>query len=218
MAWGFGAIGYSLRVSVRLERSMLTTPPFCFPISCSIFSSPAVLPLLLFDCYRPPEIRSKEGGRISRHGGYRSDGNYGHFSGCDHSVCRKNKHAGRSRISTGGAAPGSRAAPLPRSLPPPLQRFQCPGALLIVERRFLYYGLSPILYNLGIIFGTLFLSAHFGIMGRPGAPCSERCCILRCACSTCCVPASHCAGAFIRSGRSSKKPCLSCCRKCLVTR
>ena len=39
------------------------------------------------------------------------------------------------------------------------------GALLIVERRFLYYGLSPILYNLGIIFGTLFLSAHFGIMG-----------------------------------------------------
>ncbi|OGI22133.1 MAG: murein biosynthesis integral membrane protein MurJ [Candidatus Moranbacteria bacterium RIFCSPHIGHO2_01_FULL_55_24] len=39
------------------------------------------------------------------------------------------------------------------------------GALLIVERRFLYYGLSPVLYNLGIIFGTLFLSSRFGIMG-----------------------------------------------------
>ncbi len=39
------------------------------------------------------------------------------------------------------------------------------GALLIVKRRFLYYGLSPVLYNLGIIFGTLFLSSRYGIMG-----------------------------------------------------
>ncbi len=39
------------------------------------------------------------------------------------------------------------------------------GALLVVERRFLYYGLSPVLYNLGIVGGALFLAPHFGIVG-----------------------------------------------------
>lgn len=39
------------------------------------------------------------------------------------------------------------------------------GAMLIAKRRFLFYGLSPILYNLGIIGGTFFLSERFGIMG-----------------------------------------------------
>ncbi len=39
------------------------------------------------------------------------------------------------------------------------------GAMLITKRRFLFYGLSPVLYNLGIIGGTLFLVPHFGIMG-----------------------------------------------------
>ena len=39
------------------------------------------------------------------------------------------------------------------------------GAMLIAKRRFLFYGLSPVLYNLGIIGGTFFLSAKFGIMG-----------------------------------------------------
>lgn len=39
------------------------------------------------------------------------------------------------------------------------------GALLITEKRFLFYGLSPVLYNLGIILGTLLLAPRFGIMG-----------------------------------------------------
>jgi putative peptidoglycan lipid II flippase len=39
------------------------------------------------------------------------------------------------------------------------------GAMLVTQRRFLFYGLSPVLYNLGIILGTLFLAPHFGIMG-----------------------------------------------------
>src|SRR3989344_9067154 len=39
------------------------------------------------------------------------------------------------------------------------------GALLVAKRRFLFYDLSPILYNLGIIGGALFLSPTFGIMG-----------------------------------------------------
>ena len=39
------------------------------------------------------------------------------------------------------------------------------GALLIAKRRFFFYGLSPILYNLGIIGGALFLSPQFGIIG-----------------------------------------------------
>lgn len=39
------------------------------------------------------------------------------------------------------------------------------GALLIAKRRFFFYGLSPILYNLGIIGGTLFLSPTLGIVG-----------------------------------------------------
>ena len=39
------------------------------------------------------------------------------------------------------------------------------GAMLITKRRFLFYGLSPVLYNLGIIAGTLYLAPRFGIMG-----------------------------------------------------
>lgn len=39
------------------------------------------------------------------------------------------------------------------------------GAMLIAKRRFLFYGLSPVLYNAGIILGTLIFSPHFGIMG-----------------------------------------------------
>lgn len=39
------------------------------------------------------------------------------------------------------------------------------GAMLITKRRFLFYGLSPVVYNLGIILGTLFLAPRFGIMG-----------------------------------------------------
>lgn len=39
------------------------------------------------------------------------------------------------------------------------------GAMLVAKRRFLFYGLSPILYNLGIIFGTIFLSPKFGPVG-----------------------------------------------------
>ena len=39
------------------------------------------------------------------------------------------------------------------------------GALLVAKRRFLFYGLSPILYNLGIIGGALFLSPTMGIVG-----------------------------------------------------
>ncbi len=39
------------------------------------------------------------------------------------------------------------------------------GAMLVAKRRFLYYGLSPVLYNAGIIFGTLALSSRYGIMG-----------------------------------------------------
>lgn len=39
------------------------------------------------------------------------------------------------------------------------------GAMLITKRRFLFYGLSPVLYNLGIILGTLLLAPRFGIMG-----------------------------------------------------
>lgn len=39
------------------------------------------------------------------------------------------------------------------------------GGILITKRRFLFYGLSPILYNIGIIFGTIFLVPYFGVMG-----------------------------------------------------
>lgn len=39
------------------------------------------------------------------------------------------------------------------------------GAMLVTKRRFLFYGLSPVLYNLGIIGGAIFLSPRFGIMG-----------------------------------------------------
>jgi putative peptidoglycan lipid II flippase len=39
------------------------------------------------------------------------------------------------------------------------------GAMLVVKRRFIYYGLSPVLYNLGIIGGTLLLTPYFGIIG-----------------------------------------------------
>lgn len=39
------------------------------------------------------------------------------------------------------------------------------GAILIAKKRFLFYGLSPVFYNLGIVCGTLFLAPHLGIMG-----------------------------------------------------
>ena len=39
------------------------------------------------------------------------------------------------------------------------------GAMLVTKRRFLFYGLSPILYNLGIIGGTIWLAPRLGIMG-----------------------------------------------------
>lgn len=39
------------------------------------------------------------------------------------------------------------------------------GAILVTKRRFLFYGLSPVLYNLGIILGTVFLAPTYGIMG-----------------------------------------------------
>jgi putative peptidoglycan lipid II flippase len=39
------------------------------------------------------------------------------------------------------------------------------GAKLIAKKRFLFYGISPILYNCGIILGTVFLVPFFGIMG-----------------------------------------------------
>lgn len=39
------------------------------------------------------------------------------------------------------------------------------GALLLAEKRFLYFGLSPVFYNLGIIGGTLWLAPVYGIMG-----------------------------------------------------
>lgn len=39
------------------------------------------------------------------------------------------------------------------------------GAYLIVKRRYFFYGLSPIFYNFGIIFGALFLTPYFGIAG-----------------------------------------------------
>jgi putative peptidoglycan lipid II flippase len=39
------------------------------------------------------------------------------------------------------------------------------GEVLVADRRFLYYGLAPILYNAGLAFGALFLSPEFGIFG-----------------------------------------------------
>lgn len=39
------------------------------------------------------------------------------------------------------------------------------GAMLIAKKRFFFYGLSPVLYNLGIIGGALFLTSSFGVVG-----------------------------------------------------
>jgi putative peptidoglycan lipid II flippase len=39
------------------------------------------------------------------------------------------------------------------------------GSVLQAKRRFLVYSLSPIFYNIGIIFGALFLAPRFGISG-----------------------------------------------------
>lgn len=39
------------------------------------------------------------------------------------------------------------------------------GALLVAQKRFFLYGLSPMLYNVGIIAGTVWLVPHFGITG-----------------------------------------------------
>lgn len=39
------------------------------------------------------------------------------------------------------------------------------GAMLVSQRRFLSYGLSPAIYNLGIIAGALYFAPRFGIIG-----------------------------------------------------
>lgn len=39
------------------------------------------------------------------------------------------------------------------------------GAILVAEKRFFFYGLSPIFYNIGIIGGTILLAPKFGIVG-----------------------------------------------------
>lgn len=39
------------------------------------------------------------------------------------------------------------------------------GAMLVAEKRFLFYGLSPVFYNVGIIGGALLLAPRFGILG-----------------------------------------------------
>ena len=39
------------------------------------------------------------------------------------------------------------------------------GAMLVAQKRFLFYGLSPIAYNIGIIFGVFSLTPSYGIMG-----------------------------------------------------
>lgn len=39
------------------------------------------------------------------------------------------------------------------------------GAMLVTKRKFLFYGLSPVVYNIGIIGGTIFLVPKFGILG-----------------------------------------------------
>lgn len=39
------------------------------------------------------------------------------------------------------------------------------GAMLIAKKRFLFYGLSPVLYNVGIIGGALVLAPQFGVIG-----------------------------------------------------
>lgn len=39
------------------------------------------------------------------------------------------------------------------------------GAMLIAQKRFLWYGLSPVVYNLGIIGGSVLLAPRFGIAG-----------------------------------------------------
>ncbi len=51
------------------------------------------------------------------------------------------------------------------------------GALLVAERRFLGYGLSPVFYNVGIIFGVLFLAPLWGVMGVAWGTVLGRCCI-----------------------------------------
>jgi len=39
------------------------------------------------------------------------------------------------------------------------------GEVLVAERRFVFYGLAPLLYNLGIVLGTLVLTGSIGIFG-----------------------------------------------------
>lgn len=39
------------------------------------------------------------------------------------------------------------------------------GAYLIARRSYFFYGLSPVLYNAGIIFGAIFFTPQFGILG-----------------------------------------------------
>ncbi|HLC49051.1 MAG TPA: murein biosynthesis integral membrane protein MurJ [Candidatus Andersenbacteria bacterium] len=39
------------------------------------------------------------------------------------------------------------------------------GAMLVAQKRFLFYGLSPVAYNIGIIAGAVYLAPQFGIIG-----------------------------------------------------
>ncbi len=39
------------------------------------------------------------------------------------------------------------------------------GSLLVARRKFFYYGLSPVFYNAGIIFGVYFLAPYWGVTG-----------------------------------------------------
>lgn len=39
------------------------------------------------------------------------------------------------------------------------------GSMLVAQKHFLFYGLSPVAYNLGIIAGVVFLAPQFGIIG-----------------------------------------------------
>ena len=48
------------------------------------------------------------------------------------------------------------------------------GEILVAERRFLFYALAPILYNVGIVVGTVLLSRRSGSSRRRSARSSAR--------------------------------------------
>ncbi len=60
------------------------------------------------------------------------------------------------------------------------------GDVLLAERRFLTYGIAPLLYNAGIIIGTLALQRQrSGSTARPSAPSWAPCCTWAFGCSAC---------------------------------